>query len=277
MLERIRKCGAEEISVVPAVSKGATLNEHSSDDLHTSARVAQHIEIYKRKGFDAVLIASSDAYIECDLAVLLGSHRAHGETITRAYDQDGALDLWMVDPARFDEREEIIEALRTAQSEIFELPGYVNRLQTAADFRRFCVDMFGSRCQARPSASEVKPGVWIAEGAQVARAARVVAPAFVGRGVRIAEDCLITRCSNIECNSYVDFGTAVEDTSILPNTYIGIGLDLSHSVVDGGQVLNLRHNVKLQITDPVVMRRSRSRTSSQSPEEEFDARAVALS
>jgi len=46
----------------------------------------------------------------------------------------------------------------------------------------------------------------------------------------------------------------VEDSSILPNTYVGIGLDLSHSIVNGRSLLNLQHNVNLEITDPVVMR-----------------------
>jgi hypothetical protein len=40
----------------------------------------------------------------------------------------------------------------------------------------------------------------------------------------------------------------------LSNTYVGIGLDLSHSIVDGRNLLNLQHTVNLQITDPVVMR-----------------------
>jgi hypothetical protein len=54
----------------------------------------------------------------------------------------------------------------------------------------------------------------------------------------------------------VDFGTAVEDSTILPNSYVGIGLDLSHSIVDGRNLLNLQHNVDLEITDPVVMRQN---------------------
>ena len=46
----------------------------------------------------------------------------------------------------------------------------------------------------------------------------------------------------------------MEDSSVLSNTYVGIGLDLSHSIVDGRNLLNLQHNVSLEITDPVVMR-----------------------
>ena len=95
----------------------------------------------------------------------------------------------------------------------------------------------------------------MADGAQIARNARVVAPAYIGHGVRILDDCLITRGSTVEANSYVDFGTAIEDSSVLLDTYVGIGLDLSHSIVDGDEIVNLRHEVRLRISDPVVMRR----------------------
>jgi len=101
------------------------------------------------------------------------------------------------------------------------------------------------------------------EGAQVERGARVVAPAYIGRGVTIADECLITRGSNVESNSLIDFGTVIEDSSILPDTYVGIGLDLSHSVVDGSEVLNLQHGVRLRITDPVVVRRNAPHRNSQ--------------
>ena len=92
------------------------------------------------------------------------------------------------------------------------------------------------------------------EGVHVEKGARIVAPAFIGTGVTISEQCLVTRCSNVERNSYVDYGTAIEDTSVLPSTYVGIGLDVSHSIVDGGSLLNLDRGVALKIGDPSVIR-----------------------
>jgi NDP-sugar pyrophosphorylase family protein len=237
---------------------------------------SQQLSRFEETGLDAVLIARIGPYVECDLAVLLGWHRAHGEAITRAFDKEGPLDLWMVDPSRFCERDEMLGALRNRSSVAFEVQGYVNRLQGPKDYRQLVADILSLRCQARPLGVETRTGVWMADGAQVARTARIVAPAYIGHGVRIAEECLVTRCSNVERNSQIDFGTAVEDSSILPNTYIGIGLDLAHSVVDGGEVVNLRHDVKLQITDPVVMRRN-TRGQSRSLQSEIESNVVALS
>jgi len=113
------------------------------------------------------------------------------------------------------------------------------------------------RCSLRPLGFEVRPGVWMAEGAEVENEARIVAPAYVGKDVTVSRQCLITRGSNIERDSLVDYGTVIEDTTILPNTYVGIGLDVSHSIVDGDTLLNLQHEVMLRVEDAAVMRRNK--------------------
>jgi hypothetical protein len=46
----------------------------------------------------------------------------------------------------------------------------------------------------------------------------------------------------------------IEDSSILTNTYVGIWLDMCHAVVQGNQLLNLAHNVSLEIADPSLIR-----------------------
>jgi len=160
----------------------------------------------------------------------------------------------MVAPSAIPERTPLLPVLPDLRSAAYVSQGYVNRLRSPGDLRRLVLDSFQKRCRLRPQASEIKPGVWVGEGAQIDRCTRVVAPAFIGRNVRISDECLITRGSNIESNCHIDFGTVVEDSSILSNTYVGIGLDLSCAIVHGPNLLNLRHNVILEITDPAVMR-----------------------
>jgi hypothetical protein len=207
----------------------------------------------RQEGFETVLVARCGAYVEFDPSDMLAFHREGGHGVSRALAPDGPLDLWMIDCGRLSDDEPVLPLLQ-AEPANYQIFGYVNRLQNAYDFRRLVLDSFSSRCQLRPLGVEVKPGVWICEGAQIERTARLVAPAFIGSQVVVSDDCLITRGSNIESNSLVDFGTAIEDSSVLPKSYVGIGLDLAHSIVDGRNLLNLRHNVGLEITDPVVMR-----------------------
>ena len=211
---------------------------------------------YKREGVGTVLIVRCGSYVELDVAEMLNFHQEQGVGVTRAFSDDAPLDVWMVDPLGLPEPVATLATLLCARPAMYRMQGYVNQLRTGRDFRRLVLDSFHSRCRLRPQGSEIKPGIWSCEGAQIERSARVVAPAFIGRDVHISAECLITRGSNVERNSRVDFGTVVEDSTILPNSYVGIGLDLSHSIVDGRNLLNLQHNVNLEITDPVVMRQN---------------------
>jgi hypothetical protein len=244
-IEYLRQSGIEEVSLFGAQSHG-TISNNQLDE-------------HYQNGIKTLLVVRTGAYVECDLASFIGQHQQECRAITRAVDQDGALDMWAIDLSRFEAADDLLSTLASANAGQCEITGYINRLETPQDFRRMATDVLTGRCKARPRGTETRPGVWVDDGAQIARGARIVAPAYIGREVRIADDCLITRCSHVESWSHVDFGTAVEDTSILTNTYVGIGLDLCHSIVDGDELLNLHHEVRLHISDPVVMRRNSPR------------------
>jgi hypothetical protein len=71
---------------------------------------------------------------------------------------------------------------------------------------------------------------------------------------------LVTRFSNLERRCLVDYGTAIEDSSVLPYTHVGRGLDVAHAVVEGSRLVNLSRNVAVTIRDanligPTVSRR----------------------
>jgi NDP-sugar pyrophosphorylase family protein len=92
------------------------------------------------------------------------------------------------------------------------------------------------------------------DGAEVHRRARIVAPAYVGRASKVMEDTLITRFSSIEKGCCIDYGTVIENSSILENTQVGICLDVCHAVANGNKLLSLGHDVVVEISDPSVLR-----------------------
>lgn len=254
----LKQSGVEEVSVVGGRARGAMAVVSVDGEAEAWSAAGRQVRAYREDGIEAVLLIRASGYFEFDVAALVAQHQQEGVPVLRAADRDGVLDVWVIDPSSFDDAN-LISNLETAPvSEC--AAGYFNRLLGPQDLRRLAADLLTGKCRMRPQGKEERPGVWIDEGAQVARGARVVAPAYIGKDAKVADDCLITRCSNVEDNCYVDFGTAVEDTSILSHTYVGIGLDLSHSVVDGEEVLNLHHQVRLRINDPVVVRRNSPRT-----------------
>jgi len=204
---------------------------------------------------DAILIIAVGAYIEFVPGEILEFHRQLNQPLVRAHDRHGELNLWVIDPAKVPADIGLMNYLQATKPVPYPVQGYVNRLEGPDDLRRLVVDSLSYRCSLKPDGVEVKPGVWMGQGSQVERTARLVAPVFIGRDAKVADQCLITRASNIESNSHVDYGTVIEDSSVLSNTYVGIGLDLSHSIADGNHLLNLQRGVVLEISDPVVLRR----------------------
>ncbi len=217
----------------------------------------QRLATCKDSGAEAIVVARASGYVDFDLKDAVQFHREQAHVVTRAFDDEGPLDLWIIDPASISDGVDILSTQSKVEPARYFVRGYINRLKHPGDLRRLAVDGLTSRCGLRPQGTESRPGVWMDEGAQVHRDARVVAPAFIGRGTRIAEQSLVTRCSNIESNSQVDYGTVIEDSSVLSNSYVGIGLDVTHSIVDGNNLLNLERGVTLEIADPCVFRQNR--------------------
>jgi hypothetical protein len=231
---------------------------HATSDVWGVAR--EQLLDQRHRGLDPVLIIRTGAYIECDLDDLVGFHYRSGEAVTCVGDDRGALDFWVVNPHIAPADDDLRTTLEGAEA-CYRIPGYVNRLDSWWEMRRLVIDGLTLRCLFWPQGREVRPGVWMAEGAQLERGARIVAPGFIGRDVTISDQCLITRGTNVETGSYVDYGTVVEDSSILAGTYIGIGLDLSHSIAHGTHLAHLDHDVLLEITDPMVVRPMRGKHS----------------
>ena len=262
MVERFLAADVEVVSVLadarvtlpPFCQSSDKVTTHVVDDMCTS--LSQTLKDYSEQGVGFAFVVQANIYAECDLIPWIWFHRGTHQAITRASDRHGSLDFWVVDCAK---REEVDVSLFLEGNARFDGPSYfiqdyVNRVAAPSDLRRLVTDVFRGRCEMRPSGKEIRPGVWVEAGAQIHRRARIVAPAYIGRGTRVREDTLITRCSNLESSCSIDYGTVIEDSSILSNSYVGIWLDVSQAVVKGNRLANVRRNVVLEISDPSVIR-----------------------
>jgi NDP-sugar pyrophosphorylase family protein len=218
------------------------------------AAIAGKLAHYSQIGIEHSFVVSANVYSETDVLDLFYFHREGRRTATRARDCTDPLDLWIVDCAKA-QKFGLDSALACAETTgAYFVRQYVNRLNHPRDLRRMASDSLSGRCVTRPRGQEVRPGIWIDDGAEIHRRARIVAPAYIGRGSTLREDTLITRCSNIEQGCYIDYGTVIEDSSILKRTHVGIWLDVSRSVVDGNTLVSLKRDAILEISDPGVIR-----------------------
>jgi NDP-sugar pyrophosphorylase family protein len=262
-IERFARAGVEIVSVLVPVELAhcvpplsipfENLKIQVVADMRSA--VTQKLGDFSSNGVEHAFIACASVYTEADLLDFFYFHREARQVATRALDSEGPLNLWVVDcsqPLQTDLAEVISQADGAAAS--YFIRDYVNRLTHPRDLRRLVSDALRGRCAMRPSGVELRPGIWVDDGAEIHRRARVVAPAYIGRASKVLEDTLITRCSNIERDCFVDYGTVIEDSSILANTHVGIWLDVCHAVVHGNKLLSLGRNVTLEISDRSIMR-----------------------
>jgi hypothetical protein len=208
---------------------------------------------YAAEGADLVVALRVGPYVEIDYEEMIQHHLDKRCTISMAVDSQAVgLDLFVLDPSgRFDAKELFQSHLQRQRKECepFPVTGYTNRLQTAADLRQLALDGLLTKNAVRPEGMEIKPGVFLGRGARIHRKARVVAPAFIGARVKVHAEALITRGSILEHHSEVDCGTVVENSTLLPFTRLGAGLDVMHSVVGFRRLAHLVRNVEVEITD----------------------------
>jgi len=260
-LERYGICTATIVSDVPAataefadrvaVNPSIRHIDAAGDNFWDAAEEA--FQQCSAEGADLVIALRVGPYVEVDYEEMIQHHLDNRCVISMAVDAgNSSLDIFVLDPAgRFDARELFYSRLQRMRRECepFAVKGYVNRLQNAGDLRRLAVDGLLARNCVRPEGLEIKPGVYVARGARIHPKARVVAPAFIGARAKVHAAALITRGSVLEHHAEVDCGTVVENSTLLPYTRLGAGLDVMHSVVGFRRLTHLVRNVDVEITD----------------------------
>lgn len=261
--ERLKRFGVEQIAVISDTVPAANryVREAQRPDLTWKAasgnelwRTAAHtFSEFAHGGADVVLVLRVGAYVEVDFDDLVQFHIDQGSRVTTACDEKGMLGVFAISASRRNDAAFLfrhnLEQSRMSMCE-YEFRGYSNRLESAADLRQLTLDSLLQRTEIKPAGREIKPGVWVAPGARIHRAARVLAPAFIGARSRIRAAAVITRGSSIEHHADIDCGTVVDGSTVLPFTYVGAGLDLTQSVIGMRKVINLPRGVQVGITDP---------------------------
>ena len=221
----------------------------------STSALSQKLQEFSDAHIAHCFVVNANAYCETDLLDFFYFHLEAKQPATRAFDRQGPLALWVVDCSKAAEAQ--LETLNTpseAPRATYFIRDYVIRLHHPRDLRQFAEDSLRGRCESRPSGRQIRPGVWMDDKAQVNRKARIVAPAFIGRGSEVKADAVVTRFSTIEKDCCIDCGTVVENSSILQDTNVGIWLDVCRALVCGNKIFSLKRNVAIEISDATLMR-----------------------
>ena len=134
-------------------------------------------------------------------------------------------------------------------SEIFNSYGYVNLLRDGQDFRRLAEDALMRKCALIPRGQELKPGVWVGKHARIHRNARIEGPTFIGDQAKVGAGTFLRGCSTLEHHCKVDQRTLVDNSTVLPYSYVGESLNVIQSVVGFSQIAQVKRNVTVSIAD----------------------------
>jgi NDP-sugar pyrophosphorylase family protein len=226
----------------------------SSQQLWNSAEQVFNDFSQAEAGAEVVLVLRLGPYAELDYNELLQFHFDRRAAVTAAVDSEGLpLEIFAVKASRRHQVASLFQRqlrLPEVGCETYRFDGYVNRLSSPNHLRQLAIEGLMRRIQVAPEGEQIKPGVWLGRGAQVHRRARILSPAFIGAGCRVRAAAVVTRCSALEHHTVVDCGTVVENTTTLPYTYLGAGLDVTHSIVGHSKLFSLRRGVEVEFSDP---------------------------
>src|SRR5689334_5170735 len=265
MAERLQQYGISSVSAVVETTSnpGARNFGLPSDVTCVSAapdrfwRAAESVfNDMAQSGAELVILIRLGAYAEVDFEKQVQFHIDRKERVTRMASDDQMLEIFCISASRRNDAASLFRTqLAHCRSEcpVLQHDGYLNSLATTRDLRQFAIDILTRHTQTCPAGKEIKPGVWTAPGAMIEKGARVLAPAFVGSLARIRSGAVITRCSSVERHAEVDCGTVIENSTVLPFSYVGAGLDLAHSVAGMGRIVNLYRDVEVEIVDPKLI------------------------
>lgn len=121
-------------------------------------------------------------------------------------------------------------------------------------------DLF--EAQSLPLTQGTAPPTWIptpwgamSPQAHIHEEARIIGPVFIGPGCHVNKQAQIGPNVVLTRNVVVSSGTAINDSLILPDTFFGNDLDVSHSVVSGARLHNFRLGVDTTLaqSDGLIM------------------------
>jgi NDP-sugar pyrophosphorylase family protein len=244
----------------PRKSAIDTVNVESAG--HCNLALKRVLDSYSKRGVSTALVAEIGSYTEFDLRDAVNFHRARKAASSQFHYRHESTGYSLVDLHRIasmssDEFMKWTNGIQAcgcpSYSDVYDQVTYANRLKSAHDVRQLVVDGFLGRCEVFPQGREVKPGVWVQDGTRLHRGARLVAPVYIGAGTRVGRGAVVTRFSNLESNCRIGEESVVANTSVLPGTVVGAGLDFCHAVIRGSEFSDIRRNICFEIEDPALI------------------------
>jgi hypothetical protein len=218
---------------------------------------------FVRQGVERLLLIRLKSYAELDLSDLLRFHSEKRNPITEAQDARGKLGVCLLDRKAL--RSAAEEQAASVPPEFGQMPyqfnGYAKRILSATERQELVGDGLTGACAMKPLGTQIRDKVWVGEGVKIAPSARIIGPVYIGARTTIGGGATVGPFSSVEHDCVIDCGTTVEQSTILPNSYLAPGLLIRNSQVDGRHLEHLRWGVVADLQPAQLGRRIQPRGS----------------
>jgi carbonic anhydrase/acetyltransferase-like protein (isoleucine patch superfamily) len=222
-IDRVRKLRVQSLWLASGVGDGSVMRS-------ALAGLAQ-------QGVARLLVIKLKSYAEMDLADLLRFHCERRNPVTEAQDARGQLGVSLLDKLALTGTGEKCEssAQPSGSRRIpYRFSGYAKRILSSQQRQELVGDALTGACAMRPCGTEIRERVWVGEGVVLADSARVIGPTYIGAHATVRAGATIGPFASVERDCVVDCGTTVEQSTVLPGTYLAPGLLIRDGLVDGG-------------------------------------------
>lgn len=248
----LKAAGADPVRLVRDTSNNCFLPSVSSKAASFPVEWERAVDDATKNGIEQLILLRVGTYLDLDIAEMLRYHIENRAVLTQAYGPEGPLDAAVVSTSALQGTglayRRAISALMSQQRR-FQFDGYINRLASVRDFYQLAQDGLYGRCGLHPAGREVSEGVWVEDAASMGSSVTLSGPAFIGAGSEIADFCTLTGGCAVERNCKIDYGTLIQESCILENTYVGVALDVRRSIVAGQKIFRLNQDEEIHIAD----------------------------
>lgn len=164
-------------------------------------------------------------------------------------------------------RTNLIAALQQAEKPVYGyvMDGYWNPLLTFRDYQAAQLAVLTSVDHARQAvpakrirhpyleAGEMQPGIWIGPNSIIHPTARLTPPLFIGAGCRIGPNTELGPETVIGAGAVLDEGVTIQQSTVLPHTYIGQFLHLAQRIAHRTDLIDVDTGINVQIADPWLL------------------------
>lgn len=223
--ERIRRLGIQNLWLASSKCAGSDLSLYG----------------LLKQGIERLLMIRLKSYAELDLADLIRFHCQRRNSMTEVHDAKGQLGVSVLDqlalPAAAEGSDRpSADFGRTA----YPFHGYAKRIFSARERQELVGDVLTGACAMRPFGEEIREQVWVGKDVRLADSVRLMGPSYIGDRTIVRAGATIGPFASVERDCVVDCGTMVEQSSILPATYLAPGLLFRNALIHGGTLQDVR-------------------------------------